>query len=429
MKRQASTKTFLHAPIIVFFGIMILFKGPSVLAGVANNLALLGIQREWSQVYLTASRGECVRAINKSPVHPIIGQVLKALPGSNQGFINAGREAYLLGDCDEARRNWLNALATESEDPFTAFWLFWLSGADVSTLPDILPAAQLAQVVWNFGRQAEVANATESAFDWYELSFELYPSSSAVDSMLRLKEPLGIDLDEVKMWDRIVVSRSSSEADYWWALGQVAETRQDWQMAADAFEQGGRLALSPYTYLLHQGAALEKIGQSQSAEAVYLRAAESRPELFDAHYRLGLLYYDRKDYRAAIPWLQKALTILPDQFSVNYRLGLSYYELGEHPKAAQSLEVALLSRPDDVLTNYYLAQSLYLNGQVSSAISYLAIAVGLDAGKPWQWAAQLGDWQVEDNDHAGALATYQRALEWSQGAEEIQDRIDRLLAQ
>ena len=86
---------------------------------------------------------------------------------------NHGRLAWLNGNCSAAAEIWRKTIKMAPGDERNALWLFWLVDENME---EVIGREKLATYNERLGTMARVAGASDSAIDWYELSFDLYPS-------------------------------------------------------------------------------------------------------------------------------------------------------------------------------------------------------------------------------------------------------------
>jgi len=67
------------------------------------------------------------------------------------------------------------------------------------------------------------------------------------------------------------------------------------------------------------------------------------------HWRIGYLYWLKKDYSQAIDYLKKAEELSPQHIEVNYYLGLSYAKIGDEEKAQHYLSRVMELAPQSEL--------------------------------------------------------------------------------
>jgi tetratricopeptide (TPR) repeat protein len=101
-------------------------------------------------------------------------------------------------------------------------------------------------------------------------------------------------------------------------------------------------ARAPYYYAmsLWKGRRIEdsKVDMGQ-IEALLKKAVALDPSLAEAHQQLGNLYSDQKKYTEAIPEYLAALQHKPDMADAHYRLGQAYVHTGDKDRAQKQLQM------------------------------------------------------------------------------------------
>jgi tetratricopeptide (TPR) repeat protein len=101
-------------------------------------------------------------------------------------------------------------------------------------------------------------------------------------------------------------------------------------------------ALAHYYYamsLLKGAKESDNSAIGQPAEALLEKAVTIDPKLAEAYLQLGILYFERGDYAAAIRAYQNAIEVSPKLGSAHYRLALAYKRVGEDAKAQQEFQM------------------------------------------------------------------------------------------
>ncbi|MDK2909630.1 MAG: hypothetical protein PWR20_1197 [Bacteroidales bacterium] len=115
---------------------------------------------------------------------------------------------------------------------------------------------------------------------------------------------------------------------------------------------------NPSAYYLAAWSFMEK-GDTLSALKNYLKAVEQKPDYFDAHVQLGILY-GKKQPQMAEAFFKNALRLNPRHIHTRYLLGLLYEEQGEIDKAIAAHQDNLAINPDYI-------PSLFAMGVISMA--------------------------------------------------------------
>ncbi|MBK6345829.1 MAG: tetratricopeptide repeat protein [Bacteroidales bacterium] len=71
------------------------------------------------------------------------------------------------------------------------------------------------------------------------------------------------------------------------------------------------------------------------------------PNHYTVNYRMGLIYYGRKDYQSAFRYLEKIANMYPFDYDALIMLGWTEYQLGKLREAKVLFGKALLNRPGD----------------------------------------------------------------------------------
>jgi tetratricopeptide (TPR) repeat protein len=92
-----------------------------------------------------------------------------------------------------------------------------------------------------------------------------------------------------------------------------------------------------------------------------------QPDLADAHYTLGVLFWQKGDFDKASEELQKAIQNQPNYAEAHYTLGTVFKQQGKLPEAAASLREAIRLQPDFAGAHTTLAAVLRQLGDAQGA--------------------------------------------------------------
>jgi tetratricopeptide (TPR) repeat protein len=137
--------------------------------------------------------------------------------------------------------------------------------------------------------------------------------------------------------------------------------------------------------LFHMGQAESKIGTTaeilcrygicwsffdrKKSDEYLAKALEKNPNHPRSNYIFGINYVEKKDYRAAVKYYQRAIENYPpeDKFHLNEtfnNLGTAYYEQENFQMAKESWEKALVLLPNDRMVISNLFEFIYNNSSV-----------------------------------------------------------------
>jgi len=99
------------------------------------------------------------------------------------------------------------------------------------------------------------------------------------------------------------------------------------------------------TSFFNLGLAYEGLGKSEHTLAAFKRAIALNPAYASAHYNLGTLLLQRKDYQAALAPLTEAIRPNPQSSDACYNLAAVYAHVGVRAHAIEWLQKAIELNP------------------------------------------------------------------------------------
>lgn len=155
---------------------------------------------------------------------------------------------------------------------------------------------------------------------------------------------------------------------------------------------------------------LERAGQAalagdmvalDDAAAVFARVLASDPDLWEAHFGLGIVARQRADASAAERAFRRVLELWPDQPDALHELGVALLMRDDRPAALAALDRAAALRPDDAA---YVADAGFAHlraGDLATARRQLERAAGLDAQDPitTSYLVELGRAEADARRH------------------------------
>ncbi len=122
--------------------------------------------------------------------------------------------------------------------------------------------------------------------------------------------------------------------------GLFTESASHYQRALD---------LLPYSEEAKFGLIYPKaaMGKWDEVIEIYKKILEIHPQNTVAHYRLGLIYYGRKNYETAAQHFQKLVDLYPFGYDGLIMLAWTDFQLGKYREAKILFQKALLYNPED----------------------------------------------------------------------------------
>jgi tetratricopeptide (TPR) repeat protein len=173
---------------------------------------------------------------------------------------------------------------------------------------------------------------------------------------------------------------------------KVVAVSEDVEVEADKFEQ------IKETFQLAKEAA--RAGRLDESEELYKQVLEKAPDLAEAHFNLGVVYEQKKDWPAAEAELKQVLELQPDKSDTYSALAAVYNETGRSEEALAILSDAQTRFAGDPMFQYNLAVTSLNAGHSALATAAFTKALELDPSKLeahyWLGTLAIGDSRVED---------------------------------
>jgi protein O-GlcNAc transferase len=151
-------------------------------------------------------------------------------------------------------------------------------------------------------------------------------------------------------------------------------------------------------------------GDLQQAENLYKQILIEQPDNHFVYQYLGILYYQRKNYDAAIEYIKKALQFNPDDAPAYYNLGTIYKDRGQLNEAIDSFEKSLALQPDnaDAYVNKGIIQKE--SGHFDEALACFHEAVRLNPDHTVAYY-NMGVLYKEQKQSDDAIRSFQKTLQ------------------
>ena len=253
------------------------FRGSQLLSIACNNLGSLALAREWPMLNRTDALVPCelARATPRSALP--LAQALRLDPGNERARFNAGRTAWLAGDCDAALDAWMQAAPSDEVALLQqAEGLLSLGRSeDALELYRRIPGAAL--YLSEMGSRAQTAGDPQMAMERYRLSLVVSPTVTAAGALARIyfqrkqyAEAEGhfrsaLELDPRDAADTYYLA---------WCLHRTGRGHDAVETLAGAIELRGR---EPWEWALLLGDWELELGNREAAMTAYQRALSWRP--------------------------------------------------------------------------------------------------------------------------------------------------------
>jgi tetratricopeptide (TPR) repeat protein len=152
---------------------------------------------------------------------------------------------------------------------------------------------------------------------------------------------------------------------------------------------------------------------SEQKEKYFTQAARLDPHFAHACYQLGQVYYQRKDYKQAVVWLDKVGLGDIHSHEASFLLGLARYQTGDFKGAQQTFQMIAAAVPlSEVFNNVGAAESRANLSQ--AAIEDFHRALVGDANDP-VYRFNLGYALWKKGDYSAAAESFRALLDMSPG--------------
>ena len=134
---------------------------------------------------------------------------------------------------------------------------------------------------------------------------------------------------------------------YQFLIAQVFALTGDISAAKEVVETGIKSGADPFVLYLELGKATRRMQEGEEARTAFQEALSLRPNSFQAHAQLGVLYMQEKNFDRAALSLQKAVGIDPNSAWAFYHLGLAEERRYRYLEAEQAYTKAIELAPEN----------------------------------------------------------------------------------
>ncbi len=180
---------------------------------------------------------------------------------------------------------------------------------------------------------------------------------------------------------------------------------------------------------IHKGLELKELERYEEAIDAFHEAIRIKPDLAEAHYELGGVYFKQRSFNEAIKCYQQAIRLKPDNPEAYFNMGLAYINLQQWNDVIESFTQAAHLKPDKSGRAYFyigeachqlqdykgaiaaFQKSIDLQPEFSKAYKHLGASYGAlehwgEASKALQEAVRLDPSDAE----ADTLLAYCQAI-------------------
>jgi len=305
-----------------------------------------------------------------------------------------GELACIQGKRQAARQSWEAETRRTPAPPLHSLFAAIVAFPDHDILASPYMKA-IADYATQFGSEKERQKDLATAIDWYEFAFAYAPSEAAAGKLASLYRRLGEDASAEEVWHRLQTSFSSESPEYWWAVGQMAEQKKDWEAAANAYHKAAELATNTdaFKYLSREGLMWRRARDFDHARIAYQKAIALMPDKIDAYLGMGETYRAQKAYEEAAQWFARAQELFPKDYRPPYYLGLVARAQKNYEDALAHFDASLALKPDNPSVLYYKAITLDAMQRRGEAIQTLSQAIAHHKNPPENWRKLLSKWE------------------------------------
>jgi tetratricopeptide (TPR) repeat protein len=138
------------------------------------------------------------------------------------------------------------------------------------------------------------------------------------------------------------------------ATAAAAMNARDYSKAEDCYRRLMKLVPDSGELSSNLGLAFYFQGKFDNAQTAFWSALKRKPDLYVPNFFLGRIYFDRSEYRAALPLLEAAWRSQPAQQDARRLLAAALVGLGRFPEAVEHFQELIREDPKNVDAHYSL---------------------------------------------------------------------------
>ncbi len=142
------------------------------------------------------------------------------------------------------------------------------------------------------------------------------------------------------------------------ALGRAYVHIPDLKKALGPFRKALKLSPDQLEPVLALGATLQELNRDKEAEKIYRKFLDGHPGNKAVHSRLGRLFLNQNNRKAALDEFQTITRLAPDSVQARLTSALILMSQSQYEKALKELRLAEATSPENGSIHYYLGQAL-----------------------------------------------------------------------
>jgi tetratricopeptide (TPR) repeat protein len=132
------------------------------------------------------------------------------------------------------------------------------------------------------------------------------------------------------------------------AAAAAAMNARDYSKAEDCYRRLAKLVPDSGELSSNLGLAFYFQNKFDNAQTAFWSALKRKPDLYVPNFFLGRIYFDRSEYRAALPLLEAAWRSQPAQQDARRLLAAALVGLGRFPEAVEHFQELIREDPKSV---------------------------------------------------------------------------------
>jgi tetratricopeptide (TPR) repeat protein len=300
---------------------------------------------------------------------------------SAQSYYHLGKAYCLLGEPEEARKNYQQYAELRPDNP-------------------------LGYIGLGFAYEA-LGEGENSKNAWVDADLEPHEFNAVGDEYFRVD-----DYDEAMLWYERALSVGSDSAETWLNIGKTNDALQEYQKALDAYIQAWENDPELSTTALID--SYKRNGDIKSVEKILHIMLDNYPSYhkrFEWWEKLGGIYVESSNWNAVIDTNIQAINEYPDHSLFHLSLGWAYYESSYGvDQALKEFKIVMEIEPDSGYGEFAIARLLSKEKIYNEAEIYFSEAIEKNPNANW-WYLERADSAIKAQDIQLAIQVYNELIE------------------